>query len=63
MIAGSATPITKEGSFTRNWSAVLRFPSMAVAERLYESNDYAPCKDVRINELTDFVSIVSIESM
>jgi uncharacterized protein (DUF1330 family) len=63
MIAGSATPITKEGSFTGNWSAVLRFPSMAVAEEWYESDDYAPYKDVRINELTDFASIVSIGSM
>lgn len=63
MIAGSGTPITKDRSFTRNWSAVLRFPSMAVAEEWYESDDYAPYKDVRINELTNFASIVFIEGM
>jgi uncharacterized protein (DUF1330 family) len=61
MIAGSATPTTKEGSFHGNWAAVLRFPSMDVAEAWYSSTDYEPFKDLRINELTDFTSLVFVE--
>jgi uncharacterized protein (DUF1330 family) len=61
MIAGSTTPTTKEGSFSGNWAAVLRFPSMEVAEAWYASADYEPFKDLRINELTDFGSLVFVE--
>jgi hypothetical protein len=35
MIAGSPMPTIKEGSFSLNWAAVLRFPSMKVAEAWY----------------------------
>ena len=63
MIAGSPMPITKEGSFAGNWAAVLRFPSMAVAEEWYASEDYAPYRDLRMNELTDSGSLVFIEGM
>ncbi len=61
MIAGSTTPTTKEGSFSGNWAAVLRFPSMEVAEAWYNSADYEPFKNLRINELTDFGSVVFVE--
>jgi uncharacterized protein (DUF1330 family) len=61
MIAGSTTPTTKEGSFSGNWAAVLRFPSMEVAEAWYNSADYEPFKDMRINELTDFSTLVFVE--
>jgi uncharacterized protein (DUF1330 family) len=63
MIAGSMTPNTKEGSFEGNWAAVLRFPSMEVAEAWYKSADYEPYKNLRINELTDFSSLVFIEGL
>jgi uncharacterized protein (DUF1330 family) len=61
MIAGSPTPTTKEGSFSGNWAAVLRFPSMEVAEAWYASADYEPYKNLRIDELTDFGSLVFVE--
>ena len=61
MIAGSMTPTTKEGSFNGNWAAVLRFPSMEVAEAWYNSADYEPFKKLRIDELTDFSSCVFVE--
>jgi len=63
MIAGSDTPVTKEGSFEGNWSAVLRFPSMAVAEEWYNSDDYAPYKNIRLNELTNSGSLVFVQGM
>lgn len=52
-----------EGSFTGNCSAVLRFPSMVLAEEWYDSVDYAPDKEMRINEPTDFAIIVFIDGM
>ena len=61
MIAGTATPTTKEGPFSGNWAAILRFPSMEVAEAWYDSADYEPFKNLRINELTDFGSLVFVE--
>ncbi len=61
MIAGSSTPTTKEGSFSGNWAAVLRFPSMEVAEAWYESADYEPYKNLRIDELTASGSLVFVE--
>ena len=60
MIAGSPTPQTKEGDFDGNWAAVLRFPSMQVAEDWYNSAEYLPYKDLRINELTDSGSLVFV---
>ncbi|MFZ4515148.1 MAG: DUF1330 domain-containing protein [Acidimicrobiia bacterium] len=61
MIAGSMTPTTKEGDFSGNWAAVLRFPSMEVAERRYHSADYEPYLNLRLNELTDFTNLVFVE--
>ena len=61
MIAGSMTPVTKEGDFAGNWAAVLKFPSMEVANQWYDSEDYAPYRDLRLNELTDFTSLVFID--
>lgn len=61
MIAGSMTPSTKEGDFSGNWAAILRFPSMDVAEAWYQSADYEPYKNLRLNELTDFTSLVFVE--
>ena len=53
MIAGSPTPKVLEGSWDGNWAAVLRFPNMAQAEAWYNSPEYQPLKDLRINELTE----------
>ena len=62
MIAGSNTPTTKEGSFKGNWAAVLRFPNAQVAEAWYNSADYEPFKNLRMNEHTDFGSLVFVEA-
>jgi uncharacterized protein (DUF1330 family) len=62
MVAGSMTPTVKEGDFSGNWAAVLKFADMAAAEAWYNSEDYAPYKDLRLNELTDFTSVVFVEA-
>ena len=61
MLAGSFTPITKEGDFSGNWAAILEFPSKEVADAWYDSKEYEPYKNLRINELTDFSNVVFVE--
>jgi uncharacterized protein (DUF1330 family) len=61
MVAGTTTPTTREGDFDGNWAAVLRFPSMEAALAWYDSADYEPFKQLRLNELTDANSLVFIE--
>jgi len=61
MIAGTPTPTTREGDFNGNWAAILRFSSMEAAQAWYDSEEYEPFKQLRINELTDSGSIVFIE--
>ena len=51
MIAGTPAPIVKEGDWNGNWAAVLQFPSMEAAEGWYNSEEYQPYKNLRINEL------------
>jgi hypothetical protein len=36
---------------------------MALAEEWYDSDDYAPNRDIRINELTDFGSLVFVQGL
>ena len=61
MVAGSPTPTTREGDFDGNWAAILRFRSMGDALAWYDSADYEPFKQLRINELTDSNSLVFLE--
>ena len=61
MIAGSATPKLLEGDWDGNWAAVLRFPSMEAAQAWYNSPEYQPLRDLRINELTDGGRVVLLE--
>ncbi len=64
MIGGSPTPKVKEGDWNGNWAAVLRFPSMEAAEGWYNSEEYQPYKNLRINELqSEAGRVVIIEGM
>jgi uncharacterized protein (DUF1330 family) len=51
MIAGTPAPKVKEGDWNGNWAAVLQFPSEEAAEGWYNSDEYQPFKNLRINEL------------
>ena len=64
MIAGTPEPNVKEGDWTGNWAAVLRFPSIEAAEGWYNSEEYQPYKDLRINELqSEAGRVVIIQGM
>ena len=51
MIAGSASPMVKEGDWDGNWAAVLRFPSKEAALGWYNDETYQPYKELRIEEM------------
>lgn len=64
MIAGSPAPNVKEGDWDGNWAAVLQFPNLEAAEGWYNSEEYVPYRELRINELqAEAGRVVIIEGM
>jgi len=61
MIAGTTASETIEGEFKGNWAAILKFTSLEAAHEWYNSADYEPFKQLRLEELTDFTSLVFLE--
>jgi uncharacterized protein (DUF1330 family) len=41
-----------EGEWEATWTVVIRFPNRAAAMRWYESEEYAPLKQLRLEQLT-----------
>lgn len=52
VIAANKEAETLEGPSFGNWTVLLKFPSRALALNFINSEEYAPLKDLRINELT-----------
>ncbi len=52
VIAANKEAETLEGPSFGNWTVLLKFPSRALALNFMNSKEYAPLKDLRINELT-----------
>jgi uncharacterized protein (DUF1330 family) len=63
MIAGTPAPTVLEGKWDGSWAAILKFPSMETAQAWYNSPEYQPLKELRINELTEGGQILLIEGM
>ncbi|MEI7848119.1 MAG: DUF1330 domain-containing protein [Chloroflexota bacterium] len=63
MIAGTPTPQVLEGTWDGNWAAILRFSSLEQAQAWYNSAEYQPLRDLRINELTEDGRIMLLEGM
>ncbi|MEI6479337.1 MAG: DUF1330 domain-containing protein [bacterium] len=63
MIAGTPAPTVLEGEWKGSWAAVLRFPSIEVAQTWYNSSEYKPFKELRINEITNYNQILLVEGM
>ncbi|MEI8171827.1 MAG: DUF1330 domain-containing protein [Rhodoferax sp.] len=63
MIVGTPAPTVLEGEWDGSWAAILRFPSMEMAQTWYNSAEYQPLKELRINELTDGGQILLVEGM
>ena len=52
VIAANKEAETLEGPSFGNWTVLLKFPSKEFALSFINSKEYAPLKDLRINELT-----------
>jgi uncharacterized protein (DUF1330 family) len=52
-----------EGKWEGSWAAILRFPTMEMAQTWYGSSEYKPLKELRINELTDGGQILLVEGL
>jgi uncharacterized protein (DUF1330 family) len=52
LLVASPSPNNLEGEWENNWTAVIQFPDRATAMRWYQSDEYAPLKKLRIEELT-----------
>ena len=63
LLAGTPAPKILEGHWDGNWAAVLRFPSLLAAENWYNSAEYRPLKELRINELTEMNRVLLVEGM
>lgn len=62
VVSATAQPEVLEGEWPANWTVILKFPSLAVAREWYQSDEYAPLKALRINELTNGGSAVLVEA-
>jgi uncharacterized protein (DUF1330 family) len=63
MIAGTPAPIVLEGEWDGNWAAILRFPSLEMAQSWYSSSEYQPLKELWVNELTEGGQILLLPGM
>ncbi|MEI8026593.1 MAG: DUF1330 domain-containing protein [Pseudomonadota bacterium] len=63
MMAGTPSPNVLEGKWDGSWAAILRFPSLEMAKTWYNSSEYKPLKELRMNELTESGQILLIEGM
>lgn len=52
LLVASPTPVVHEGAWEAEWTVVIRFPDRAAAQRWYDSDEYAPLKKLRLQELT-----------
>ena len=52
LLVASASPAVLEGEWESTWTALIQFPDRASAMRWYESQEYAPLRKLRLEELT-----------
>ena len=60
VLVASADAEVFEGSWPGNWTVVVKFPSAEAATRWYNSEEYAPFKTVRIEQLSKSGSVVMV---
>ena len=52
ILVATTEPEVLEGSWSGNWTVIVKVPSAAIARALYESEAYAPFKKRRVEHLT-----------
>lgn len=58
LLVASPSPTVLEGDDDSTWTAVIEFPDRAAALRWYQSQEYAPLKKLRLEELTTGGTVV-----
>ena len=58
LLVASPRPTVLEGDWESTWTAVIQFPDRAAALRWYQSQEYAPLKKLRLEELTTGGTVV-----
>ena len=58
LLVASPSPTVLEGDWESTWTAVIEFPDRAAALRWYESREYAPLKQRRLEELSTGGAVV-----
>jgi uncharacterized protein (DUF1330 family) len=53
VLVATNQPDVLEGSWPGNWTVVVKVPSAEIARALYDSDEYAPFKKARIEQLTN----------
>jgi uncharacterized protein (DUF1330 family) len=61
VLVASATARVLESQSNQNWTVLIQFPSMRLAETFYNCAEYQPLKALRINELTSGGLVVMVE--
>jgi len=62
VLVGSTSPAVLEGEWESTWTVVVQFPDQAAALRWYESEQYAPLKKLRLEELTTGGSVAVFDA-
>ncbi len=52
LLVASSSPTVLEGDWESTWTALIQFPDRAAALRWYQSQEYAPLKKLRLEEMT-----------
>lgn len=58
LLVASPSPTVLEGDYESTWTAVIEFPDRAAALRWYQSQEYAPLKKLRLEELATGGTVV-----
>jgi uncharacterized protein (DUF1330 family) len=58
LLVASPSSAVLEGDWESTWTAVIQFPDRAAALRWYHSQEYAPLKKLRLEELTTGGTVV-----
>jgi uncharacterized protein (DUF1330 family) len=58
LLVASPSPMVLEGHWESTWTAVIQFPDRAAALRWYQSQEYAPLKKLRLEQLTTGGTVV-----
>lgn len=61
ILVASPSAKVEEGVSDENWTVIIQFPSLQLAEEFYRSPTYAPLKKLRTDDLTTSGTVILVE--